>query len=142
MQGTNSTQVQDPPMEKRRAIRYRLDAPAIFSWESVEHKRLQGEGVTRDISPVDAFVITPTCPPVGTTIQFEAFLPSLTGARATTRIKGKARVLRVDPRPEKGVTGGFALLSDGFKLHPLAMDETKCDFDTVKMLLELQRSDE
>lgn len=129
-------------MEKRTAIRYGLDAPAIFSWESAQHKRMQGDGVTRDISPFGAFVFTPTCPPVETTIQLEVLLPPLTGAKATTRIKGEARVLRVEPRREKGVTGGFAALSDGFDLHPPATDETKSEFNTVKKLLELRRSDE
>jgi hypothetical protein len=129
-------------MEKRTAIRYRLDAPAIFSWESTQHKRMQGEGVTRDISPFGAFVFTPTCPPVKTTIQLEVLLPPLTGARATTRIKGEARVLRVEPKREKGVTGGFAVLSDGLNLYSPATDETKSEVNTVKKLLELRRSDE
>ena len=50
-------------MEMRREMRYRLDAQALFSWESAQHTRLQGEGVTRDISVFGAFIVTPTCPP-------------------------------------------------------------------------------
>jgi hypothetical protein len=67
------------PMELRREIRYRLDAPALFYWESAQHKRLRGEGVTRDISVFGAFILTPTCPPIDVPIQVEVVLPSLTG---------------------------------------------------------------
>jgi hypothetical protein len=129
-------------VERRKRVRYRLDLPAIFSWESSERSRLQGEGITRDIGLFGAFVFTPTCPPVETTIQLEVLLPPFTGAKATIRIKGEARVLRVEPRREKGVTGGFAVLSDGFNLYPPATDETKSEFNTVKKLLESRRSDE
>ena len=130
-------------VERRKQIRYRLDFPAIFSWESSQRRRLQGEGITRDIGPFGAFVFTSTCPPpVESTIQLEVLLPPLTGAKATIRIKGEARVLRVEPRREKGVTGGFAVLSDGFNLYPPVTNKTKSEFNTVKKLLELRRSDE
>ena len=123
-------------------IRYQLGAPAIFSWQSAQHKRMQGEGVTRDISPLGAFVFTPTCPPVEATIQIEVLLPPLTQAKATTRIKAEARVLRVEPNHEKGVASGFAVLSNGFNLYPATKDKTKSEFNDVEKLLELWRSDE
>jgi hypothetical protein len=103
---------------------------------------LQGEGITRDIGLFGVFVFTPTCPPVETTIQLEVLLPPFTEAKATVRIKGEARVVRVEPRREKGVTGGFAVLSDGFNLYPPATDETKSEFNTLIKLLESRRNDE
>jgi len=130
-------------VERRKHLRYQLDFPAIFSWESSQRSRLQGEGITRDICPFGAFVFTPACPPpVESTIQLEVLLPPLTGAKATIRIKGEARVLRVEPRREKGVTGGFAVLSDGFNLYPPATDEMKSELNTVRKLLESRRNDE
>jgi hypothetical protein len=129
-------------VERRSHIRYRLDVPAIFSWESSQQSRLQGEGITRDIGLEGAFIFTAACPPVETPIQLVLLLPPLTGAKATIRIKGEARVLRVEPRREKEVTGGFAVLSDVFDLYPSARDETKSEFKTVKELLESRRSDE
>jgi hypothetical protein len=129
-------------VERRKHIRYRLDFPAIFSWESSQRSRLQGEGITRDIGLEGVFIFTATYPPVETIIQLEVLLPPLTGAKATIRIKGEARVLRVEPRREKGVTGGFAVLSDCFNLYPPVTDKTKSKFNTVKKLLELRRSDE
>jgi hypothetical protein len=143
--GTQSGQISGQSLhsvERRNHLRYQLDFPAIFSWESSHRSRLQGEGITRDISLFGAFVFTPTCPPVETTIQLEVLLPPLTGAKATIRIKGVARVLRVEPRREKGVTGGFAVLSDGFNLYPPATDETKSEFNIVRKLLESRRNDE
>jgi len=104
---------------------------------------LQGEGVPRDIGPFGAFVFTSTSPPpVKITIHLEVLLPPLTGAKATVRIKGEGRVLRGEPRLEKGVTGGFAVLSDGFNLYPPATDEMKSEFNTVRKLLESRRSHE
>lgn len=123
-------------------IRYQLGAPAIFSWQSAQHKRMQGEGVTRDISPLGAFVFTPTCPPVEATIQIEVLLPPLTQAKATTRIKAEGRVLRVEPNHEKGVAGGFAVLSKGFELGHAAPDKTEFPVADIKKLLELRSSDE
>ncbi len=144
--GTQSGQISGQSLhsvERRKHLRYQLDFHVIFSWESSQRSRLQGEGITRDIDPFGAFVFTSTCPPpVESTIQIEILLPPLSEAIATVRIKGEARVLRVEPRLKKGVTGGFAVLSDGFNLYPPATKETKSEFDTVGNLLESRRSDE
>jgi hypothetical protein len=102
------------PMEMRKEIRYRLDAPALFSWESAQHKRLQGEGITRDISVFGAFIVTPTCPPVDVPIQVEVVLPSLTGPRPVIRVSGSARVLRVDHSSNGDGENGFAVVSEDF----------------------------
>jgi hypothetical protein len=144
--GTQSGQISGQSLhsvERRKHLRYQLDFPAIFSWESSQRSRLQAEGITRDIGLFGAFIFTPTCPPpIETTIQIEVLLPPLPSAKTTIRIKGEARVLRVEPRREKGVTGGFAVLSAGFNLYPPATDETESEFNTVKKLLELRRRDE
>ena len=103
---------------------------------------MQGEGITRDIGLEGVFIFTATYPPVETIIQLEVLLPPLTGAKANIRIKGEARVLRVEPRREKGVAGGFAVLGDGFNLYPPVTGKTKSEFNSVKKLLELRRSNE
>jgi hypothetical protein len=108
------TQALGAPMEMRREIRYRLDAPALFSWESSQHERLQGEGITRDISVFGAFIVTPTCPPVDVPIQVEVVLPSLTGPMPVIRVSGEARVLRVDHSLKGEGENGFALVSEDF----------------------------
>lgn len=101
-------------MEKRAAIRYRLYAPATFSWESAQHKRMHGEGVTRDISLASAFVFTRTCPPVEAAIELDVFLsPTLGNPRKTVQIKTEATVIRVEHNSE---AEGFAVVSQDFTL--------------------------
>jgi hypothetical protein len=99
-------------MEMRREIRYRLDAPAVFSWEGVGHRRLQGEGISRDISVQGAFILTATMPPPDCSIQVDLLLPSLTGIKSMMRITGKARVIRVEHLPSDTWIHGFAVVTD------------------------------
>jgi hypothetical protein len=76
-------------------------------------KKLQGEGVTRDISTKGAFIVTTSCPPARAAIQVELFLPPLNGTVATARIRAKALVLRVEQAPACEEQSGFAVDSPG-----------------------------
>jgi hypothetical protein len=100
------------PMEMRKEIRYRLDAPAMFSWEDARHRRFQGEGITRDVSVQGAFILTATMPPPDCPVQVDLLLPSLTGLIAMMRITGKARVLRVEHPSSDIWIHGFAVVTD------------------------------
>ena len=96
----------------RREIRYRLDAPAVFSWEGLGRRYFQGEGITRDISVQGAFILTATMPPPDCLVQVDLLLPSLTRMSAVMRITGRARVVRVEhTRPGVRVYG-FAVVTD------------------------------
>jgi hypothetical protein len=99
-------------MDMRREIRYRLDAPAVFSWEGMSRRRFQGEGVTRDVSVQGAFILTTTIPPPDVPIQVDLLLPSLTGMSSMMRITGRARVIRIDQRPSNAWIRGFAVVTD------------------------------
>lgn len=99
-------------MDMRKEIRYRLEAPAIFTWENFQNKRLQGEGLTRDISLLGAFILTSTCPPNMSIIRVEVALPSLTGIETEIRILGRARVVRVDHPSGGQGDNGFAVVRD------------------------------
>ena|ERR1700730_418878 len=110
------------PMEMRKEVRYRLDAPALFTWESAHHKCLQGEGITRDISVFGAFIVTSTCPPVDVPIKVEVVLPSLTGLKPVIRVSGAARVLRVDHSSKGEGENGFAVVSDDFSRWTMSTD--------------------
>ena len=118
----NFGQSLDVPMEMRREIRYRLDAPALFTWESAHHECLQGEGITRDISVFGAFILTLTCPPVDVPIQVEVVLPSLTGLKPVVRVSGAARVLRVDHSSNGEGENGFAVVSEDFSRWTMSTD--------------------
>src|SRR5882762_11015926 len=110
-------------MEMRREMRYRLDASALFSWESAQHRRLQGEGVTRDISVFGAFIVTPTCPPIDVPIQLMVVLPSLTGRKPVIRVSGAARVLRVDHSSKGEGENGFAVVSENFSRWNMSTEQ-------------------
>ena len=94
----------------RKAIRFTLEAPIVFWWaDSGIEKR--AEGCTHDISEVGAFVLSSMCPPVGTEISFNIFLPLLPGFEPKTRVEAVGRVLRVEQARGIEGRGGFAILS-------------------------------
>ena len=99
-------------MEMRKELRYRLDAPAVFSWEGARHRRFQGEGITRDISVQGAFIMTTSMPPPDCPVQVDLLLPSLTGTDGMMRITGKARVIRVEHPSSDTWLRGFAVVTD------------------------------
>jgi hypothetical protein len=115
------------PMDMRKEIRYRLEAPAIFSWENFQNKRLRGEGLTRDISILGAFIVTPTCPPNLTVIRVEVVLPSLEGMQTGIRILGRAQVVRIVHRSGGKGENGFAVMRDDLNHWSLSIDHS--DFD-------------
>jgi hypothetical protein len=99
-------------MEMRKDIRYRLDAPAVFSWEGVRQGRFQGEGITRDISVQGAFILSATLPPADCSIHVDLLLPSLAGMSAAMRITGRARVTRIVRSSGDSWIHGFAVVTD------------------------------
>jgi hypothetical protein len=119
-------------MEMRREMRYRLDASALFSWESAQHTRLQGEGVTRDVSVFGAFIVTPTCPPVDVPIQLMVVLPSLTGRKPVIRVSGAARVLRVDHSSKGDGENGFAVVSKDFSRWAMSTEQSESVSDCAE----------
>jgi hypothetical protein len=104
---------QSVSMELRNRVRYRLSADAVFAWDGPSQNRLQGEGVTRDISVAGAFILTRTCPPVGATVELEVFLASTPTKDRRVQIKTVARVIRVEHSP---TVEGFAAVSRDFTL--------------------------
>lgn len=126
-------------MEMRNEIRYRLDAPALFYWESLEEMRLQAEGITRDISVVGAFIVSPICPPVEAPLQFEVVLSSLSGIMPVVRINGEARVVRVDHATGDTGENGFAVVSQNLTRWNLAIIDNESSATGVENL-ELTRA--
>jgi hypothetical protein len=94
----------------RKEIRYRMEAPAIFTWKNFEREQLQGEGITRDMSLLGAFILSATCPPRLSSIRVEVALPSVIGIEADIRIVGDARVVRVEHCKVGHGEDGFAVV--------------------------------
>jgi hypothetical protein len=116
-------------MDMRKEIRYRLEAPAIFTWENFQNKRLHGEGLTRDISLLGAFILTPTCPANMSIIRVEVALPSLSGINADIRILGKARVVRVEHSSGGRGENGFAVLREDLNNWDLSTVQHEPDWN-------------
>lgn len=101
MEGTKHT---------RRAIRFPLEVRTVFWWrDSGIEKR--GEGRTRDISEMGAFVLANACPPPGIQVRFKLFLPVLPGLEPQTRVEAVGEVLRVERSCAPEATSGFAILT-------------------------------
>jgi hypothetical protein len=94
------------PVERRKAVRYR--------WQGSEHSCLKGDGLTRDISATGAYVLAATSPPANALVDVEIYLLG-TGERKS-RIKTRARVLRVDDSVMASRRLGFSLEGGGFHL--------------------------
>jgi hypothetical protein len=119
-------------MEMRKEIRYRLDAPAVFSWEGARHRRFQGEGITRDISVQGAFIMTASMPPPDCPVQVDLLLPSLTGAQGMMRITGKARVIRVEHPSSETWIHGFAVVTDELNQWGLMAMQGEAEVEVVQ----------
>jgi hypothetical protein len=116
-------------MERRTNIRYRLSANTIFTWKGAGHARLRAEGITRDISPLGAFVLASSCPPVDAAIRVEIFLflPDTQGSGPKLRLRTEAQVLRIDHGADKGMSG-FAMGSAHFRFWPHRVSGSDSDF--------------
>lgn len=97
-------------MESRKVPRYPVQAPVTFTW-SEEGQSKTGEGWTRDISEIGAFVYSSCCPPQGAQTQLEVVLPPLGADGRILRIGMEAAVLRVSGEPTQDEYSGFALKS-------------------------------
>lgn len=64
-------------MERRRAVRFQLQAPVILQWTDLSGFKQESVGRTRDISIFGAFVICGLMPPSETLVSLEVHLPPL-----------------------------------------------------------------
>jgi hypothetical protein len=105
-------------VERRKSVRYQLEIPAVFRWEDGSGMRFQGEGVTRDVSDVGAYVFTASCPPLQTEVEIEIVVPSKLPGTPKARLKGTMQVLRLEDDRRGGC--GFSLAGKAFSLRPAA----------------------
>jgi len=114
-------------MERRKAVRFRLAASAVFYWESSEHRSLRGEGMTRDVSSTSAYILAAVLPPIEAVIWVDIFLSQIRDTVPKARIRTKATVLRIE-NTEGTATGGFAVVGEAFKFWP--SDTTRDGFES------------
>jgi PilZ domain len=114
--------------ERRKNVRYQVSANAVFSWKGAGHARLRAEGVTRDISPLGAFIRATSCPPVDAEIQVDIFVffPAVRGADPSIRIRAEAQVLRVDYSADRSING-FSVSCSRFRFWPRRVGNSTSD---------------
>jgi hypothetical protein len=96
-------------LERRNAIRYRLETEAVFRWG----RTFSGDGTTRDISALGAYIVTPVCPPLDAFASLEIAFSTFVGAK-NLHFQGDMRVVRIDnhlPKPGFAVVGKLAALT-------------------------------
>jgi hypothetical protein len=116
--------IRNERVEGRIPVRYRFGVPAKFSWQGRTGSRLQGEGITRDISVCGAYILTSTTPPADVALRLEFFLtpPDPTGHSVT--IASEGRVLRVEHSTDGKTQSGFAVVSERFQILVVETERT------------------
>lgn len=106
-------------MQVRNYARRSLALPILFTWEDKRGVRRRGAGITRDVSAGGTFLFTESCPPAGTKIEFDLFLPKISEQSSKIRVQGEGRVLRVELRREGEKRSGFAAAHTEFVLRSI-----------------------
>ena len=103
-------------MERRKVVRFRLNAPAIFRWKDQSGTKQEEMGRTLDISTSGIFVTCQTAPPVSAAVSLEIRVPPLErNTLQQLRLEAMGRVVRL---VEAGPNSGFAAKGQ-FSLHDI-----------------------
>lgn len=80
-------------LQRRSAVRYRLQLPVIFHWnDGTPHTE---GGFTSDVALDGALILSSKCPPVGTDIRIEVLLQSPDQSGEELRIECVGKVTRI-----------------------------------------------
>lgn len=80
-------------VQRRVAVRYKLQLPVIFHWNDGSER--MGGGFTSDVALDGALIVSNTCPPVGAEVRIEVLIPSPDHSPEELRIECTGRVTRV-----------------------------------------------
>ena len=85
--------VNEPTLQRRAAVRYKLRLPVIFHWnDGTQHTE---GGFTNDVALDGALIFSTKCPPVGSDIRIEVLVPSPDQSGEELRIECIGKVTRV-----------------------------------------------
>ena len=103
-------------VERRRVVRFRLNAPAIFRWKDQSGTKQEEMGRTLDISTSGIFVTCQTALPVGAAVSLEIHVPPLErNTLQQLRLEATGRIVRL---VEAGPNSGFAATAQ-LSLHDI-----------------------
>jgi hypothetical protein len=90
-------------------MRFPLQTAVKFWWANISGERQHGEGRSRDISEHGAFVLTPVCPPIGSSVSLRIDLEGIPDEIGTLPVEVSGEVLRVEQFGAEIVASGFAI---------------------------------
>jgi len=93
-------------MELRKATRYPVNAPALYSWEGADGTLQESQGITLDICDRGVFILAKEVPPVGKCVELDVRLPAVAGTARAALLHGEGTVVRTSGRGTK--ESGFA----------------------------------
>jgi hypothetical protein len=118
-------------VERRKGIRYRMNASVLFRWSGPEDEHCQGQGTTRDMSVSGAYIVTATCPPPNAVVRMEVFLP-LSDGGSKALMQADMMVLRVEHEIEGNSRSGFSAVGKGFSLRTFSGQGSRIVNGTVR----------
>jgi hypothetical protein len=100
-------------------MRFALRARVHFGWTDQEGVMRKGEGFSRDISSNGVYVYAEwhAQPQRNADIEVDITLPSFSEAHRTLHMRGKAKIMRVEPTATGEHYGGFVAVVDSYVLQ-------------------------
>ena len=96
-------------VQRRRAIRYEMRVPVLFTWNDERGKKRQSAGFTRDICSRGLFVYCSECPPAGSVLNLSVVLPPFGESDSGVHLEAKGMVTRTERDRDRN---GFAVASN------------------------------
>jgi len=105
------------PAEFRKFTRYRQILAVTLDWTDERAKAMFAEGLTQNISAGGLFVHINQCPPEGTVVHYDVFLPAMPRIGSGVRIAGTGKVVRVERLGGAGRWDGAAIRFSKHMIH-------------------------
>jgi hypothetical protein len=112
-----SAETDELPMERRNAVRYRLQIPAVFRWSDEDGLSHEGKGITRDLSDFGAYIHTATPPPPLVEVTLEIARSGEFGQKRRPLLTGTMKVVRVEESLARPGPPGFSLTGSAFRIY-------------------------
>ena len=97
-------------VQRRTAVRYKLQLPVIFHWnDGIDHTE---GGFTSDVALDGALIMSSKCPPLGARVRIEVLLPSPDRSGEELRIECTGEVTRVMEQTGYNAFGVHGIFDD------------------------------
>jgi hypothetical protein len=106
-------------MDRRLHKRFDVSAPVTYTWSEQGGKGQTGQGTSRDVSETGLYVVTDSCPPVGSVVNLEVSFTFRDDSRVQLRASGIA--VRVEAIGNSERTHGFAASTKVLQLKNTAV---------------------